>query len=684
MINNNQPVNLGNAFPPVPEEAEKTMRSSLAQLQKRRRVYPKRKFALIAATVLITVSLTAIAAFHSQVAELFGKLFGKETQQWIEGGVVDPDGKSFTLAGAIFTVNECVYKDGGLYFAGSIKADTDAKVVLLPPDWSKQAPFGYDIYGGGPQAQTAPEGAKTYEQVAAEEKKELALTYIGIEKLASEDNPLMAPDTFGITIYPKSDGSLRFALEVEDRSLIQTAEKYQVQMYCRVGEHRDTWDMTIRPTVEIATEQPAQSEPAASTQTDVSVVKEEPVQDKPEEKAESVVSVLTEVPVAQKEQARETVASNKTEEPVVRKEQAKEEPKSVETNQQQASQAKDDKEPKKDESVAASGTKTDMKDASVVKEEPTPENMPVYRAKKWEFIEKIDLALFNQSEVLKDDSRVQRGETFRSVSYQDGGFLEMSDGCIDYHETKGEWNYSGEDNYGKPIDNFGPKETIANQAAGLGDWAHFGWPGTYEQLPLEKTSLTYLTLEDAKTQAEAMLKDLGLKDFINTYAIDLGVDRIHALGEDLKACERAGKYSTNCPMEYDLATVEDEGFYLYYEQPLFNKTELNAAASFYVTKKGIVKVGVRRHYEPGDIIETPETFVSSESVIERLPKDMVSAKYPDKVTEIIETSFCYYPLADKKGVKLIPVWQIEFNGSENNHYWAAYDAVTGKFVDGNF
>ncbi|HHT15052.1 MAG TPA: hypothetical protein GXZ86_04155 [Clostridiales bacterium] len=667
MINNNQPVNLGNAFPPVPEEAEKTMRSSLAQLQKRRRVYPKRKFALIAATVLITVSLTAIAAFHSQVAELFGKLFGKETQQWIEGGVVDPDGKSFTLAGATFTIDECVYRDRGLYFLGSVRADADAKVVILPPDWDKQAPFGYDIYGAGPEAEIVPEGAKSYEQVAAEAKKELAVACIGIDKLASQDNVLLAPECYGTTIYPIKDGSLRFALEVEDGSLIMPADKYQVQMYCRVGEHTDTWDMTVRPTIEIATEQLV--EPAASTQTDVSEVKEEPVQDKPEEKAESVVSVQT-VPVAQKEQARETVASNQTEEPVVRKEQAKEEPKSVETNQQQASQAKDDKEQKKD--------------APAVKEEPTPENMPVYRAKKWEFIEKIDLALFNQSEVLKDDRRVQRNETFRSVSYQDGGSLEMSDGCIDYHETKGEWNYSGEDNYGKPVDNYGPKETVANQVADLGDWAYFGWPGTYEQLPLEKTSLTYLTLDEAKAQAEAMLKELGLKDFVNTYAIDLGVDRIHALGEDLKACERAGKYSTNCPMEYDLATVEDEGFYLYYEQPLFNKTELSANASFYVTKKGIVKVGVRRHYEPGDIIETPETFVSSESVIERLPQDMASAKYPDKVTEIIDTSLCYYPLADKKGVKLIPVWHIEFNGSENNHYWAAYDAVTGKFVDGNF
>ncbi len=613
-MKNDYHIDLKKAFASVPEEAEKTMKSSLTQLQKRRRGYPRRKLALIAALVLVTISLVAFAAFRSQVAELFGNLFGKETQQWIEGGVADPDGKSFTLTSTTFTVDECVYRDNGLYFVGSIKVDADAKVVLLPPDWSKQAPFGYDIYGGGPQVQTAPEGAKSYEQVAAEANKELAVANIGIDKLASQDNALLAPDTYGITIYPTLDGTLRFALEVQDGSLIMPADMYRIQMFCKVGEQSDTWDLTVHPTIEIATEKPA-----------------------------------------------EPVMTGQTEGPETASEQ----------------------EQKIDESPHVVGTK----DAPVVKEEQTPKTMPVYRAKKWEFIDKVNPALFNQSDILKEDRKVECEETFVTITYADGGFLDMSDGRIDYWETAGTWNYGGEDIHGNQHDNFHPKRTVANQVAGLGSWAHFGWLSSREQLPLEKTSLTHLTLEEARAQAEAILKELGIENFINTYAIDLGVDRIHALGEEIKAYERSGKYNTNGPMEYDLATVDDEGFYLYYEKPAFNVEKLQANANFYVTKKGIVQLSVQQNHVAGEVIETPDALVSSESVIARLPKDVASSRFPDTVTEILDANLCYYPIADKEGIKLIPVWKIQYYDSESQgkyEAWAVYDAVTGKLVDAIF
>ena len=85
---------------------------------------------------------------------------------------------------------------------------------------------------------------------------------------------------------------------------------------------------------------------------------------------------------------------------------------------------------------------------------------------------------------------------------------------------------------------------------------------------LEKKQLTYLSFEEADTSAKKMMDLLHLSGYELTWALDMDLDRIKALGKEYNEYwYESGSGFTNSPRyDYDLATAEDEGYYLIYKQ----------------------------------------------------------------------------------------------------------------------
>ncbi len=96
----------------------------------------KRKISL---TLILSIVLgiaavgTACALVSSQVAAFFGQHWNQELGSWLESGKLARIGETVELGGVMFTLDEVVYKDRGIYGIGTARVK-DAKDVLIPMD----------------------------------------------------------------------------------------------------------------------------------------------------------------------------------------------------------------------------------------------------------------------------------------------------------------------------------------------------------------------------------------------------------------------------------------------------------------------------------------------------------------------------------------------------------------------
>lgn len=240
----------------------------------------KRKIAArtvwIAAAILVLLMAVAYAAFSSQVAAFFGRQYGKDTQAWLEKGDVAAPNQSFVLDGAVFTLEEVVYRNNGLYGVGMIRPQEGSGTVLMVEDYTPEVPYGYDLYGAGGKSETAPEDAPTYADVARETSSKLMRPHTLPEQVGVDGGALLPVGTVGYVLIPQRDGSVRFAFELSDAYAVEEGGVYAIQMrtsMCEIsmdGEmledtrHIETWTVEIRPTpiAEEKEEELAQSAPA--------------------------------------------------------------------------------------------------------------------------------------------------------------------------------------------------------------------------------------------------------------------------------------------------------------------------------------------------------------------------------------------------------------------------------------
>lgn len=243
----------------TPDSFQRRVALALKETEER----PMKKFtirtALVAAVILVLLMAAAYAAFSSQVTEFFGRLYGSDTKAWLEQGDVATANQSFTLDGAVFTLDEVVYRDNGLYGVGTIRPAEGGDAVLLPEDWEADAPFGYDIHGAGGAPEEAPADAPTYADTARERGGRLLVVRALPDQIGVDGGALLAPDSIGCSETPQRDGSIRYLFKVTDAVAVGEGTEYTLVMYASVCEltpegewledtrQRGSWTVTLRP-----------------------------------------------------------------------------------------------------------------------------------------------------------------------------------------------------------------------------------------------------------------------------------------------------------------------------------------------------------------------------------------------------------------------------------------------------
>lgn len=311
--------------------------------------------------------------------------------------------------------------------------------------------------------------------------------------------------------------------------------------------------------------------------------------------------------------------------------------------------------------------------------------LPVYRATARDFSDVLKPELFNQTGI------VSRSEW--SITFADEAALDWAPEALFYYEYSGTFDANANEEGLEP--SYSPRPALSNIIAGLASFASHGGPDSAQVYQLEKTSLTHITVDGAKGILEGLLQQLGVTGYVCDYALDMSVERIVALGNNVKALIAKGEYFTNIPQpDYSQVTADDEGFYLSYHKLGDSRDQGNGdifSVYAFVTKRGIVHLSLRDQYIPGEMYATPETLVDPASVLERLSAEVAASRSPEKVQSISSIRLTYAPMrATNKadGMVLSPIWLVTYQDveAEKNgyHCWAEFDAVDGKLLNAIF
>lgn len=311
--------------------------------------------------------------------------------------------------------------------------------------------------------------------------------------------------------------------------------------------------------------------------------------------------------------------------------------------------------------------------------------LPIYRATARDFRETIQPEWFNQSGIAQTETYGYR--------YNDGAELQLSPETLYYTEYDGTWERTGEIEGGKKVTETVPKDSLACAVSDLASWATFGFPGMDgKTFDLERTELTEITLAQAQASMEALMAKLGLEGYSCTAALDMSLERIRYLGDAYNAEIDAGYMLNSYRYDYSQATTAEEGYFLKYYR--FGEDGDAAGlfrASAYVTASGIHYVSICDQYIMGEVYETPAQLVDAQTVLDALPKEMASSRYPETLQEVLRVSLTWAPVraANKAdGMVLTPVWQVIYLSQEAQKQgyecWATFNAVDGTLLSAIF
>ena len=107
----------------------------IAQAKGEKPVKRKISLALVLCIVLgIAIIGTACALLaSSQVADFFRQYWSHDLGDWLQEGRIAQIGESVTVGDVVFTLDEVVYRDRGIYGVGTARP-VDSKNVLMPMD----------------------------------------------------------------------------------------------------------------------------------------------------------------------------------------------------------------------------------------------------------------------------------------------------------------------------------------------------------------------------------------------------------------------------------------------------------------------------------------------------------------------------------------------------------------------
>ncbi len=585
---------------------------------------------LIAAAIVILLTAAAYAAFSSQVTAFFGRTYGKEMQTWLEKGDMATSGQSFTLDGVVFTVDEVVYRAQGLYGVGTIRPQEGSAVVILPEDHWPDDPYGYDIHGEGGRPEKAPAGTLTLAEVAKEKGGKLLVVRTIPDLIGVDGGAMLSPECVGYGAAPQRDGSIEFFFEVSSGYAVGEGETYTIQMWSSVVEMTPAGE-TLENT------RHGESWTVEIKPTPISGGAEG-ASDEASEQPPSDALALTPDPGLPESLAEPEII------------------------------------------VPQAYTQTGT--------------LPIYRATARDFSDGLRPELFNQSGIASREEW--------AIIFEDEAILQLSPEALFYRENSGNFDAHARAELASPGEgkelkpNFIPLPALSSAIADLASSALHGWPGDHDKVfQLEKTALTHITLDQAKERLEKLLEQLGVTGYVCDYALDMSLERIMALGSDRNAAIASGQLYTNMPQyDYSQATAADEGFYLSYHKPgdgpnLGNGDIFSAYA--YVTQRGVVALSLRDMYIPGEVYDTPETLVSPQTVLDRLPQELAASRFPGKVASVSSVRLTYAPMrAPNKadGMVLSPTWLVIYQDEEAQAQgytcWAEFNAVDGKLLNAMF
>lgn len=268
------------------EKVQKAMNSALSGLQEdpwlTQRVLAnakgekpvKRKISLalvLGMTAILAVVGTAYALTSSLVADFFGKHWGHDYGDWLQGGKIAQIGESVTLAGVEFTLDEVVYRDRGIYAVGTARVTNDQD-VLIPMDVADAWEIEEVMQGDEPQS-------------LIRQAKETGGRMLSIDcypqRIGVDNGSMVHAGDIGVYNLRNEDGSITFSFETGGYAL-EDGATYQMEMSIDVDEWTEagmaekdpaesqTWTVSFQPVVMMETaepETPAQIRPEMVQQT---------------------------------------------------------------------------------------------------------------------------------------------------------------------------------------------------------------------------------------------------------------------------------------------------------------------------------------------------------------------------------------------------------------------------------
>lgn len=297
---------------------------------------------------------------------------------------------------------------------------------------------------------------------------------------------------------------------------------------------------------------------------------------------------------------------------------------------------------------------------------------------------------FNQSgePAYENGSRRGRVDVF---TFPDGAVLTAGPEYVDYVEYDGTMETLDPFGEGVPPETL-PKPSLKNAIGTLAASARQCWPELEEQPQMENTQLGDLSLENAKATLEALLDKMGLEGWQCVYALDMSVDRIHALGQNYRE-KLEGISNTPIPA-YETADEKDQGFYLYYEKAL-NGVSLEHEAengsafsiSAYVTASGLHSFVLRDTHAIGDVYDTPDGLISASEALSAFeggnPKRIRDGFESPEPYELCLTYRPARAASKKDGVVMTPAWFIRYTFLDGSPCdgWAWYSALDGTLME---
>ncbi len=578
----------------------------IAQAKGEKPVKRKLSLAIVLCIVLgIAIIGTACALLaSSQVADFFRQYWGQKMGDWLEKGKIAQVGESVTVGDVIFTLDEVVYQDRGIYGVGTAKP-VDSKNVLVPmdlvDDWS---------------ACFQNEEGKALISLAAATNGKLITVNCVPNKIGVDEGTMLTVNA-GVYNVRNDDGLITFSFEASGYAL-EDGTSYQMVL------DYETTELT-----------PDGKQVEGSFKLQSGTVSFMPVM------------------VVEKTEEPESIATT------------------VETIPQ------------------------DGYEVIVPDEYRETGTLPYYQAVENDFTKIVRPEWFNQSGILKEEP--DTGSAY--YVFNDHAVLDVAPEYVGYREYTDEqfdYNWRARETDDPNLEPaWGDKQAFSDSIAAVASFVNWGDDaGFAEDTVFEKTQLTYLSFEDADEKAKKMMDLLHLSGYELTWALDMDLERIKTLGKEYNEYwYESGSGFTDAPRyDYDLATAEDEGYYLIYTQTgASGLDETCGSASFFITSRGIVYAEIRCYYMMGEKLEATDTLITSEKAVERLYEEIARSRNGEKVVRIKTVELTHMPVrAENKqdGMVFAPVWKViyldESGEKKGFDSWAIFNAVNGKLIDATF